>query len=339
MILHLLNEGWTPRQPYQFIDSGIVIVNRDRPGYLRREGAANDDRHRQRPEDTLPGTAQMKPSFELRRISKSFPGVKALTDVSLSFLPGEIHAVMGENGAGKSTLMKIATGIYQPDEGEIFLDGRPVSFRAYRDSIARGVYLVHQEIQVVPESTIAENVMLDKLITKRGTGIIDWPAVNARAQEYADMVGLNLPATTLVRNLSGAQKQLIQIAKALAAQAQVLLLDEPTSTLSEHEALRLQELLRALKGQGKTLIYISHKLEEILALCDRGQRPARRPSHRHQADERTGPRRHRANDDRPGFAHGAAGRPAHRRTARNAARAKSDERGESRGRQFYPPFR
>lgn len=209
----------------------------------------------------------MTPSFELRGISKSFPGVRALAGVSLQFAAGEIHALVGENGAGKSTLMKIATGIYQPDEGGIFLDGEPVHFRTYHDSIARGVYLVHQEIQVVAESTIAENVMLDKLITKGA--VIDWPAVNAEAQKFTDMVGLDLAPTTLAKNLSGAQKQLIQIAKALAANARIVLLDEPTSTLSEHEALKLQSLLRALKQQGKTLIYISHKLEEILALCDR----------------------------------------------------------------------
>ncbi len=211
----------------------------------------------------------MNPSFELRGISKSFPGVRALSGVSLRFFPGEIHALVGENGAGKSTLMKIATGIYQPDEGGIFLDGSPVRFQSYRDSIARGVCLVHQEIQVVPESTIAENVMLDKLITKPLTGLIDWPAVNAAARKFTREVGLDLPPTLPVKNLGGAQKQLIQIARALAAKARVVLLDEPTSTLSEHEALKLQELLRTLRGQGATLLYISHKLDEILALCDR----------------------------------------------------------------------
>ena len=211
----------------------------------------------------------MKPSFELRNISKSFPGVQALAGVSLQFIPGEIHALVGENGAGKSTLMKIATGIHQPDEGEIFLHGKPARFQSYRDSIARGVYLVHQEIQVVPESTVAENVMLDKLITTGKARFIDWRAVNAEAQKYTDMVGLDLPSTNLVKNLSGAQKQLIQIAKALAANAQVVLLDEPTSTLSQHEALKLQSLLQVLAQKGTTLIYISHKLEEILSLCDR----------------------------------------------------------------------
>jgi ribose transport system ATP-binding protein len=207
--------------------------------------------------------------LELKGLSKRFPGVQALDGVSLSFAPGEIHALVGENGAGKSTLIKIVTGIYQPDAGEIFYEGRRLCFRSYRDSLAEGIDIVSQEIQVIPESTIAENIMLDKLITKGKTGIIDWAAVNRVARACLDKVGLPLGPDIVIKRLSAAHKQLVQIAKALAANARVLLLDEPTSSLTEHEARTLFGILRGLRESGVTIIFVSHKFEEVFALCDK----------------------------------------------------------------------
>ncbi len=207
--------------------------------------------------------------LELKGIGKRFPGVRALDDVSLRFEPGEIHALVGENGAGKSTLIKIITGIYQPDEGEVFFEGRRLRFRSYRDSLAEGIDIVSQEIQVIPESTIAENIMLDKLRTRGKTGIIDWAAVDRVARTYLDMVGLSLPPDTVIKRLSSAHKQLVQIAKALSAEARVLLLDEPTSSLTKHEALNLFDILRGLRDKGVTIIFVSHKFEEVFALCDK----------------------------------------------------------------------
>ncbi len=207
--------------------------------------------------------------LELRGIGKRFPGVTALDGVSLAFAPGEIHALVGENGAGKSTLIKIITGIVRADAGEVFFEGRRLAFRDYRDSLACGIDIVNQEIQVVPESTIAENIMLDKLAAFGRSGLIDWKAVRTRARAYLDMVGLDLSADTVVRRLSAAQKQLTQIAKALAADARVLLLDEPTSSLTEHEAANLFRILRGLRDKGVTIIFVSHKFEEVFALCDR----------------------------------------------------------------------
>jgi ribose transport system ATP-binding protein len=207
--------------------------------------------------------------LELKGIGKRFPGVTALQDVSLSFEPGEIHAIVGENGAGKSTLIRIITGIIQPDAGEVLHEGERLSFRDYRDSLARGIDVVSQEIQVVPASTVAENIMLDKLITYGKTGIIDWKAVHRVARTYLDMVGLAVPPNMVVRNLSAAHKQLAQIAKALAADARVLLLDEPTSSLTEHEARNLFRILRGLRDKGVTIIFVSHKFEEVFALCDK----------------------------------------------------------------------
>jgi len=207
--------------------------------------------------------------LELRSISKSFPGVQALDNVSLQFRPGQIHALVGENGAGKSTAIKIITGIHSPDSGEILYGGKPLHFRSYRDSLEMGIDVVNQEIQVIPESTLAENIMLDKMITYGRTGIINWGAVNHTAKKYMDMVGLPFEPTAVMRHLSAAHKQLAQIAKALAANARVLLLDEPTSSLTSHEANNLFRILRTLRDNGATIIFVSHKFEEVFALCDR----------------------------------------------------------------------
>ena len=206
--------------------------------------------------------------LEVKSISKSFPGVKALDGVSVSFAPGTIHALLGENGAGKSTLMKIICGIYGPDEGQMVLDGRRLHLRNTFDALANRISIVHQEIQVVPRASIAENIMLDKLDRyRRGLGI-DWKRLAREAKVFTDMVDLMLNPETPVGKLSAAQKQLTQIARALSDGATILLLDEPTSSLTLHEVDRLFELLRKLQGQGVTIVFVTHKLEEVMALCD-----------------------------------------------------------------------
>ncbi|HUX14419.1 MAG TPA: sugar ABC transporter ATP-binding protein, partial [Spirochaetia bacterium] len=206
--------------------------------------------------------------LDVRSVSKSFPGVLALDDVSASFMPGTIHALLGENGAGKSTLMKILCGIYQPDVGQMFLDEERLVLKDSLDAIRQKISIVHQEIQVVPLSTVAENIMLDKLNRFRRGFRIDWKRVNAESQKYMQMVDLQLSPKTVVRELSAAQKQLAQIARALSSGARVLLLDEPTSSLTLHEADRLFELLRRLRDNGVCIVFVSHKLEEVMALCD-----------------------------------------------------------------------
>jgi ribose transport system ATP-binding protein len=207
--------------------------------------------------------------LELRNISKAFPGVKALDDVSITIAAGEIHALVGENGAGKSTLMKIICGIYQPDSGEVLFNGAPVHFRSYADSLKAGVDIVYQEIQVVPESSVAESIMIDKLKTRGRSGVIDWKAVNTAALDYMRMVELDVPPDALMKSLSAAQKRLTQIARALSANAKVILLDEPTSTLTDHEAQTLFGILRNLKEKGVALVFVSHKFEEVFDVCDR----------------------------------------------------------------------
>ena len=206
--------------------------------------------------------------LEVRSVSKSFPGVKALDEVSVSFAPGSIHALLGENGAGKSTLMKIICGIYQPDKGEMYLDGKRLELKDTFDALRSGISIVHQEIQVVPRASIAENIMLDKLDRYRRGVTINWKKLETDAAVFTDMVDLALPLQTPVSALSTAQKQLAQIARALSDGAAILLLDEPTSSLTLHEADRLFELLRKLKAQRVTIVFVTHKLEEVMALCD-----------------------------------------------------------------------
>jgi ribose transport system ATP-binding protein len=204
----------------------------------------------------------------ISEISKSFPGVKAVDKVSLAFRPGEIHALMGENGAGKSTLMKIMTGIYQADSGTMVYDGKNYAPASYRESLAAGIDIVHQEIQVVPQASVAENIMLDKLSTFSRRGRIDWNQLNGAAGEYMEAVGLKVAPTQSVISLSAGQKQLLQIARALSARAAVILLDEPTSSLSGHESDNLFLLLANLKKSNTTLIYVSHKLDEVYQVSD-----------------------------------------------------------------------
>jgi ribose transport system ATP-binding protein len=207
--------------------------------------------------------------LHVETISKQFPGVRALSDVSLTFEHGEIHAVVGENGAGKSTLIKIICGIYQPDEGATTLDGQDLQPASYSDAMRVGINLVSQEIQVVPKASVAENVMLDKLERFRRRGRVDWPAIAREAETYTKLVGLEVPVSSPTGPLSAAQKQLVMIAKALSANARVLILDEPTSSLTLHEANSLFAVLRQLRASGVTIVFVSHKLEEVLDIADR----------------------------------------------------------------------
>ncbi len=206
--------------------------------------------------------------LEIHSVSKSFPGVLALDDVSVDLRGGEIHALLGENGAGKSTLMKIMCGIYSPDSGEILLDGKRLVLKDYHDAIRNRISIVHQEIQVVPLASVAENIMLDKLENFARGPFVDWKALVAQAQCHMDMVGLDVPSRAPIAGLSAAQKQLAQIARALSSGARVLLLDEPTSSLTLHEAATLFALLDKLKEGGVAVVFVTHKLEEVLEVCD-----------------------------------------------------------------------
>ena len=205
----------------------------------------------------------------LSNISKSFPGVKALSSVSIEADRNEIHALLGENGAGKSTLIKTVCGVHLPDEGQMWIDGRVHAPATYHHALESGIALVSQEIQIVPEATVAENIMLDKLERFRGLFGIKWRALEEAASEFAEMVGLHVDLSSPAKGMSAAQKQLIQIAKALSRNASILFLDEPTSSITETEAGILFDLLRDLRTKGVLVVIVSHKLEEVFAICDR----------------------------------------------------------------------
>lgn len=208
--------------------------------------------------------------LEVRNITREFPGVKALDDVSMQFERGEIHALMGENGAGKSTLMKIITGIYRPDLGSVWIDGEQITLKSYKDSINYNISMVHQEIQVIGRSTVAENIVLDKLDSFRTKlGFLDWKKINETAQKYLDMVELDVKPTDIIGGMTAAQKQLIQIAKALSSNAHYILMDEPTSSLTKYEAVNLFRIVRKLKEENCCIIFVSHKIDEVMSLCDR----------------------------------------------------------------------
>ncbi len=206
--------------------------------------------------------------MKLKNITKVFPGVKALDDVSIEFKAGEIHALLGENGAGKSTLIKIICGIHQSTQGKIYLHDKEVQFKDFKDAIEHEIAIVNQEIQVIPDYSIAENIALDKMESFTKAGKIQWDRVNEFAKKYLEIVGLDLPPKMKIGGLTAAQKQLIQIAKGLSCNAKLLLLDEPTSSLTKTEADNLIEIVKKLKEQGVAIVFVSHKIEEVLALCD-----------------------------------------------------------------------
>ncbi|MGI6877589.1 multiple monosaccharide ABC transporter ATP-binding protein [Microbacterium sp. gxy059] len=207
--------------------------------------------------------------LEMRNITKDFPGVKVLKNVTLGVDRGEIHAICGENGAGKSTLMKVLSGVYPHGsfEGEIVFDGETQRFDAIKDSERAGIVIIHQELALVPALSIAENIFLGNEITRRG--LIDWNEANARAMTLMHRVGLDENPTTPVGQLGVGKQQLIEIAKALTKDVKLLILDEPTAALNDTDSEHLLNLLRDLREQGITCIIISHKLGEIVDIADR----------------------------------------------------------------------
>jgi ABC-type sugar transport system ATPase subunit len=201
-------------------------------------------------------------------IAKRFGGVQALDDISFSIARGEVHGLMGENGAGKSTLGKILAGIHAPDAGRIELDGKTVAFRSAADALRAGVGMVHQELAFCPDLSVAENLCLSHL-PRHWRWFADRTESVRRAERILYAIGVQIDVRRPMRELSTAQEQLVQIAAAVATDARVLVLDEPTSSLSETESLRLFDLIRRLRGRGVTIIYVSHRMPEVFELCDR----------------------------------------------------------------------
>jgi putative multiple sugar transport system ATP-binding protein len=207
--------------------------------------------------------------LEMRGITKTFPGVKALSDVNLDVREGEIHAICGENGAGKSTLMKVLSGVYPHGtyDGQIIYRGEEQQFKSIRDSEHKNIVIIHQELALVPLLSIAENIFLGNEQAKGG--VIDWDETRDGARKLLSMVGLSEDPDTLVTNIGVGKQQLVEIAKALSKQVQLLILDEPTASLSEKDSQALLDLLDEFRKQGITSIIISHKLNEISRIADR----------------------------------------------------------------------
>ncbi len=206
--------------------------------------------------------------LEVRNITKTFPGVLALDRVNMSIRKGEAHAFVGENGSGKSTLTKILYGIYKKDSGQIFIDGKEVDIKNTDDAIAQGIAIIFQEFNLVNTLSVAENIFIGRMLRTR-SGAVDWKRIYHEATKLLRRLNFELDPHELVEDLSVAEKQMVEIAKALSMNARILFMDEPSATLTDKELEKLFEIIDKLKQEGVTIVYISHRLEEIFRLCDR----------------------------------------------------------------------
>ncbi len=209
------------------------------------------------------------PAAEMRNISKAFPGVQALDAVSLRICPGEVLALVGENGAGKSTLIKILCGAHHADAGEIFIRGRRVHIRSPLDARALGIAAIYQELSLFPNMSVAENIFISRLPKRQGLPMVNWPRLREEARHALGTIGARFDPSARVGDLSVAGQQMIEIARAVSSDARVIIMDEPTSALSEHEVNTLFQVIAALKQRGVGIIYITHRLEEVFQVADR----------------------------------------------------------------------
>lgn len=208
------------------------------------------------------------PVLRVDGIVKTFPEVRALDGVSLDVRAGEVHAVLGKNGAGKSTLMKVLAGMHMPDQGTILVEGRPISLRTPLEAKSHGVVLIHQELSLVYELTVAENVFLGEL-PRRLLGLVDWKRLHDDTRRILTRLGCDFAPDTRVARLSIAKKQMVEIARALTVDAKVVIFDEPTASLTDQEKVVLFDVIADLKAQGVGIVYISHRMEEIFRISDR----------------------------------------------------------------------
>lgn len=210
---------------------------------------------------------EMEYILELKDITKTFPGVKALDKVQFKLKKGEIHALMGENGAGKSTFIKVITGVHRPDEGNIYLNGEEVKFLNPADASKRGIAAIYQHVTCYPHLSVAENIFIGHEITT-GFRSIDWKQMKKRSKELLDMIGTNISPTEEMGLLSVAQQQMVEIAKALSMNAEIIIMDEPTASLTVNETKELYKICNKLRDSGKSIIFISHRMEDIYTLAD-----------------------------------------------------------------------
>ncbi|MFM2481634.1 L-arabinose ABC transporter ATP-binding protein AraG [Celerinatantimonas sp. YJH-8] len=204
--------------------------------------------------------------LEFERVGKAFPGVQALSEISFGVAEGRIHALMGENGAGKSTLLKVLSGVYQPSSGQLKIAGQDYQFQSTAESLDAGVAIIYQELNLIPALSVAENIFLGQLPTKHGQ--IDRDQLYKKASEQLKRLGEDIDPSQPLKNLSIGQWQMVEIAKALSRNAKIIAFDEPTSSLSQREIVSLFKVIRELRDEGKVILYVSHRMEEIFELCD-----------------------------------------------------------------------
>ncbi|MCH5138288.1 sugar ABC transporter ATP-binding protein [Clostridiaceae bacterium UIB06] len=209
-----------------------------------------------------------KPLLEMVDISKSFPGVKALQNVNLKVHRGEVLALLGENGAGKSTLMKILSGVYKKDSGKVIMDGNEVEIHGIKHAESLGITIIHQELSVLPNLTVCENIFLGNEKFSKGTRRINKALLKERSKSFLEQIGCNIDPDTLVKDINVGEMQMIEIAKALTKNSSVIIMDEPTTALTDVETKKLFEVIRKLKEKGMAIIYISHRMDEIFEICD-----------------------------------------------------------------------
>ncbi|WP_132412247.1 sugar ABC transporter ATP-binding protein [Neorhizobium sp. S3-V5DH] len=211
----------------------------------------------------------MTPRLRFEMICKSFPGVNALTDVSFDVAPGEIHGLLGENGAGKSTLLRILSGVYRPTSGTVLVDGQSVAFKKPMDAGEAGIAMIHQELQQVPHLSVAQNMFLGHSLTRMGGLVVARREQEARAAEALSMIDKSIDPSAPISSLKVAQRQIVEIGRALLDKAKVIAMDEPTSSLTPSEFDRLAEVIASLSASGVSIIYVSHKMDEVFRICQR----------------------------------------------------------------------
>ncbi len=209
-----------------------------------------------------------KALLEVHNLTKIFPGIRALDDVHLSIRSGEVHALIGENGAGKSTLVKILTGVYVPTSGVIALEGQPISFKSAIEAQEAGIVAIHQEASMFPELSVTENIYMGHHLRNEKTRKLDWKAMTEHTSKLLARMQLEIDPDTLVKNLSVAQRHMVEISKALSLDAKLVIMDEPTSALTGREVEDLFRIVRELRDSGKAILFISHKFAEIFEICD-----------------------------------------------------------------------
>lgn len=206
--------------------------------------------------------------LRISRVSKSFPGVKALREVSLEVEAGEIHAIVGENGAGKSTLMNILAGVYAADSGEVHWNGRPLSLESTAEAQHQGISIIFQELNLIPHLSVAENILINREPVSRA-GFLDWRRMNGEARNLLRLLNADIAPTAIVGDLSVAEQQITEVVKALSYESKLLIMDEPTAALNREEVGNLFEIIRELKRAGKAVIFISHRLKEVFEISDK----------------------------------------------------------------------